>query len=165
MIWLHAKNAKRMMRILLILGALSFFAVVSLSCEIDTKLSIKGGSPPIFIMSGNGRLTSIRVRGHERQRDAQGEDQYLYRVIQPKKGGSRSVDDIGSVAYGEVPDGYEQKYPESGKAPPIVEGQHYYVHIVTANANGADGYFMMLNGKAIFDPIEPNLPEEMKASK
>jgi hypothetical protein len=137
----------------------------SLSCEIDTKLNVAGGNPPVFHMSGNGFLTSIRVRGDERQREVQGEDQYLYWVIEVKEHGGSSVEKIGSVTYGKVPEGYKQIYPETGEAPPIVEGLHYYVRVVTSEANGADGYFMLLNGKALFDPIDSELRKETKVSK
>ena len=138
---------------------------LSLSCEIDTKLGISGGNPPTFLMSGNGFLTSIRVRGHARQREAQGENQYLHWVIEVKDDGGLSVGSIASVTYGKVPKGYRQIYPEKGEAPPIIEGQHYYVRLVTSNANGADGYFMVQNGKALFDSIESELPPETSASQ
>ena len=105
------------------------------------------------------------MRGHERQREVEGEDQYLHWVIEVKDNGGSSVWRIGSVIYGKVPEGYEQIYPEKGEAPPIIEGQHYYVRVVTSNANGADGYFMVLNGKALFDPIESELPNETSVSK
>ena len=146
-------------------GLIIFLVSFSISCEIDTKLWISGGNPPAFIMSGNGVLTSIRVRGHQRQREAQGEDQYLHWVIEVKDDGGTSVGRIGSVTYGKVPEGYKQIYPEKGEAPAIIEGQHYYVRIVTSNANGADGYFMVQNGKALFDPIESELPAETNVSK
>ena len=86
-------------------------------------------------------------------------------MIRAKKGGAQIVDDIGSVTYGKVPEGYMQKYPESGEAPKLNEGEHYYVHVVTSNANGADGYFMILNGKALFAKYESQLPKEVKGHR
>lgn len=91
------------------------FVVFSLSCEIDTKLKISGGNPPVFHMSGNGILTSIRVAGHETQRKAQGEDQNLYWVIEAKAGGADHLWKLSSVTYGKVPEGYKQIYPEKVK--------------------------------------------------
>ena len=126
--WLNEKTAPIVALLLILIG--------SSSCEIDTKLRVSGGNPPVFELSGNGRLTSIRVRG-QRQRDVAGE----------------------------VPEGYTQIYPEEGEAPTIREGQHYYVRVVTSDANGADGYFMILNGKALFDPIESKLPAETTSPK
>jgi hypothetical protein len=146
-------------------GLIIFLVILSVSCEIDTKMRISGGNPPAFMMTGNGILTSIRVRGNQRQREAHGEDQYLHWVIEVKDDRGTSVGKIGSVTYGKVPEGYQQVYPEKGDAPAIIEGQHYYVRIVTSNANGADGYFMVQNGKALFDPIESELPAETNVSK
>ena len=143
-------------------GLLLVLSVAGLSCEIHTKLSIKGGNPPTFVMTGNGTLTSIRIRGHERQREAEGEEASLYWVIKPEKGGAQIVGDIGSITYGKVPEGYRQQYPENGEAPLLNEGEHYYVRVVTSNANGADGYFMILKGQAIFAKYESELPDEVK---
>jgi hypothetical protein len=134
---------------------------LALSCEIDTKLRVTGGNPPDFEMTGNGNLTSIRVRGHKTQRNAFGEDALLYWVIE-SGGWGRDVGRIGSVTYGKVPDGYGQKYPESGAAPILDEGEHYYVRVTTSNANGDDGYFMIIGGKTVFAKYESELPEESK---
>jgi len=155
--WLNEKTAPIVALLVILIG--------SSSCEIDTKLRVSGSNPPVFKLSGNGRLTSIRVRGNERQRDVAGEAQYLHWVIESKANSARSVWKIGAVTYGKVPEGYTQIYPEEGEAPTIREGQHYYVRVVTSDANGADGYFMILNGKALFDPIESNLPAETTSPK
>jgi len=51
------------------------------ACERDTKLRMEGNNPPNFVLSGNGTLGTIRVRGPEKQRDAEGESSFLYWVI------------------------------------------------------------------------------------
>jgi len=106
-------------------------------------------------------LTSIRVRGPRKQRDAQGEDMYLYWVIKLKgEGTERNVRDVSPVTYGIVPDGYIQAYPEHGEAPPLlVEGEHYYVQVITNYANGDDGNFTIHNGKIRFAKYEYQLTE------
>ena len=133
---------------------------IAASCERDTKLTIEGGNPPKFAMTGNGFLTSVRVRGPQTQREAEGESRYLYWVIETtgKSGPSRRVERISPVTYGVVPDGFEQIYPERGAAPSLVEGQRYYVRIVTSQANGDDGYFTIQNGKVSFAKYESELP-------
>src|SRR5689334_11947067 len=90
---------------------LFIIAALALSCEIDTKLKVTGGNPPVFEMTGNGLLTSIRVRGHKRQREALGENASIYWEID-STGEGRTVGRLGEISYGKVPDGYEQKYPE-----------------------------------------------------
>jgi hypothetical protein len=45
-----------------------------------------------------------------------------------------------------------QVYPEQGEAPPLVEGERYYVWVWTNNANGAAKYFVIRDGKALEVP-------------
>jgi hypothetical protein len=141
--------------LLVLLGIVAFL----LACEIDTKLNVTGGNPPVFRMTGNGRLSSIRVRGHNTQRNISGEDALVYWEID-NNGAGRTVGDLGSVTYGKVPDGYVQRYPETGAAPKLDEGQHYYVRVTTANANGDEGYFIVLDGKVYYSRIASELPDE-----
>ena len=121
------------------------------SCERDTKLTVEGGNPPKFVMSGSGILTSVRVRGPQKQREAVGEDKYLYWVIEIKDGhDARRVEQLSPLTYGRVPDGFEQVYPERGEAPSLLEGERYYVRVVTSEANGDGKYFVIRNGKVEF---------------
>jgi hypothetical protein len=147
-------------RKLLFYFILPIVAASAVSCEIDTKLTVAGGNPPRFTMTGSGDLTSIRIRGPHKQRDAEGEDMYLYWVIKLKgEGTERDVRDVSPVIYGIVPDGYIQAYPENGEAPPLVEGEHYYVQVITNYANGDDGHFTIHNGKVRFAKYEYQLKE------
>jgi hypothetical protein len=120
---------------------------VALGCERDTKLVIKGSNPPVFVMSGSGSLGTIRVRGLEKQREAEGEDAFLYWVIVNRQDEDQNVERLGPVTYGKVPQGYKQVYPERGEAPQLVEGERYNIRIATNNANGVDKFFVIRNGK------------------
>lgn len=126
---------------------LLLMAGVVLACERDTKLVISGNNPPIFVLSGSGSLGTIRVRGPEKQREADGEDAFLYWVIINKEDEEQAVERLGPITYGKVPAGYKQIYPEQGEAPPLVEGERYNVRIATFNANGVDKFFIIRNGK------------------
>lgn len=130
------------------------------SCEIDTTLSITGGNPPTFVMKGNGKLGSIRVRGPHKQREAEGEEASLYWVIQAKDNEARSVSSFGSLVYGKVPEGYVQVYPEKGETPPLIEGEIYNIRVSTINANGDDGFFVIRKGKVFYSRIASELPEK-----
>jgi hypothetical protein len=110
-------------------------------------------------MSGNGRLSSIRVRGPNKQRNVDGEDAWIYWEI-GHDGAGRTVGELGSVTYGTIPAGYVQKYPETGAAPKLDEGRHYYIRVTTANANGDEGYFVILDGKVYYSRIASELPTE-----
>jgi hypothetical protein len=114
---------------------------VSSACERDTKLTIEGGNPPRFMMKGSGSLRSLRVRGPNKQRYVDGEDAWIYWRITSEGGTARSVEDIGAITYGSVPIGYNQVYPKNRAAPSLVEGEHYYIRVDTANANGAEKFF------------------------
>lgn len=135
--------------------------VAALSCEIDTKLAVKG-VPPQFHMSGSGELGRLVVRGRETQRDIEGPDASAYWYIRPQKGGGgrRNVGELSPVTYGVVPEGYEQLYPENGQAPPkLAEGQRFYVQVDTVNANGASLWFIIRKGKVEFSEYEHSLKE------
>jgi hypothetical protein len=151
------KNQKRIFKIcplgdgVRVLGLILCAVVtgITLACERATQLTIEGGNPPAFVMSGSGGLGTIRVRGPEKQRDAPGEEAFLYWVIENKQGEMKNVGKIGPVIYGKVPDGYQQIYPENGSAPPLIEGERYNILIGAANADGINKYFVIRNGKAV----------------
>ena len=63
--------------------------------------------------------------------------------------GGKHLEELESITYGEIPTGYVQKYPEQGKAPPLVDGQHYGVFFDTVNGNGAHVYFTYRDGRII----------------
>src|SRR5258708_23818953 len=111
-----------------LLATLCLLLPVIAACERDTKLTIKGGNPPTFVMSGSGSLGTLRVRGPKKQREAEGEDASIYWLIKTKEDYGRYIEDLGPVIYGIVPKGYVQVYPEKGEAaPPLVEGDKYYL--------------------------------------
>jgi hypothetical protein len=128
-------------------GAFLLFAFcMGASCERHTKLTIEGGNPPKFVMSGNGILTAVRVGGPEVQRDAEGEARFLHWVVEIKSG-RRRVEELSPLTYGVVPEGFQQIYPENGEAPRLVEGERYNVRVVTSQANGDSKSFVIRNGK------------------
>jgi len=122
-------------------------------------MNVTGGNPPVFQMSGNGRLSSIRVRGPNKQRNVDGEDAWIYWEIK-NNGAGRTVGELGSVTYGKIPEGYVQKYPETGDPPKLDEAARYYIDVRTVNANGADGYFTIINGRDYYSRVESELPEK-----
>ncbi len=120
------------------------------TCERDTNLTLQGGNPPTFKMSGSGRLAMLRMHG-PKQREVQSETALIVWEIGPEQGrlNGKLVEDLGSIKYGEIPAGYVQRYPEKGAAPPLLEGASYDVFIDTINANGARTYFTIRDGKVV----------------
>ena len=141
--WRRSRHA---LSVLLVVTGLFF------GCERDTKLSFKGSNPPKFLMTGSGTLSFIRVGGPNRQREAEGEEAYLYWMIKSRKDEDRPIEQLSPLTYGEIPDGYDQRYPEHGYPPPLIEGERYLVQISTLDANGVIGYLTIQNGKATFEP-------------
>jgi len=139
---------------IVILSTVVFF----LACERDTKLTVEGGNPPKFIMTGSGRLTTMQVGGPQKQREGVAEEPYLYWVIECKETGSaRHVESLGPIVYGEVPSGYVQVHPSPGTAPPpLSEDEGYSVRAITMNANGASLKFAIHKGEVIVDPVMRN---------
>ena len=120
------------------------------ACEVPTTLEIKDGNPPTFVMSGSARFDGIRVTG-PKMREAEGEEQYVVWQIKGLSEGLKGVRSIGPITYGKVPLGYEQIYPENGEAPPLVEGERYFVRVKTTGAKGAERYFSIHSGKVTVD--------------
>jgi hypothetical protein len=103
-------------------------------------------------MVGSGTLSSMRIGGPKKLREAQGEEAYLYWMIESRKDSDRPIERLSPLAYGQVPDGYVQTYPEHGHPPPLIEGERYLVHIETFGANPFFGYMTIHEGKAILAP-------------
>lgn len=123
--------------------------VVSLARERDTTLTVKDGNPPTFVMSGSGSLGSFRVRGPKKQREAEGEDASVYWLIKANGSYGLPVEDLSPITYGRVPKGYIQVYPEKGTAPPLIEGERYFLQALTIDANGAAIHFTIRDGRVV----------------
>jgi hypothetical protein len=142
-------NGSKSARAICLLATLCLLLPVISACERDTRLTIRGGNPPTFVMAGSGSLGTLRVRGPKKQREAEGEDASIYWLIKTKEDYGRYVEDLGPITYGIVPKGYVQVYPEKGEAPPLVEGERYFVQALTVDANGAATHFTISNGNAV----------------
>src|SRR5262245_33007399 len=123
--------------------------------ERDTKLTVEAGNPPKFLMSGSGRLDTLRINGPQKQREGVAEEPYIYWSIRFKETGSaQKVERLGPIAYGAVPPGYIQVYPEAGQSPrPLPEEELCGVRAITMNANGDAVHFAIHRGKVVIDPV------------
>jgi hypothetical protein len=151
----HRLSEKRSTPWLRGIGIILLFSVATAACERDTTLRIDGNNPPNFKMSGSGRLGFLRIHG-PKVREGEGETAFIVWEIQPKAGflAGERVETLRSITYGKVPSGYAQVYPETGEAPPLLEGVKYEAWAETTGANGARKYFTIRNGKAIELPDE-----------
>jgi hypothetical protein len=118
------------------------------TCERDTRIVIKGSQRPRFILTGSGRLSYLRVHG-PKVREGAGETAHiLWEIVanNPSHYGS-TLREIGTVVYGEVPNGYVQTLPEAGMPPELTENENYDVWVITDGANGAKQQFEIRNGR------------------
>jgi hypothetical protein len=130
--------------------SLLIVAIFLIACERDTKLSIEGGPTPSFTLTGSGRLGFLRITGPTVQRQIEGEDAFVYWEIRASGAGNdKLIEKLSPLSYGKTPAGYIQTYPQSGQAPPLVEGERYYLRVETNNANGVSRYFTIRNGNAV----------------
>ena len=133
------------------LFALLLFLIFTVACERDTRLTIEASIPTKFHLSGSGTLNWLRVRGPKKQREAEGEDMYLYWAIK-RVGNGQAVEDMSPVIYGRVPDGYVQVYPEMVEAPMLIENERYNIWITTLGANGVNKDFTIIDNKVVEHP-------------
>ena len=128
----------------LVMSLLLLIGLLGSACERDTTLEIVSGEPLKFILRGSGSLGRLRIRGPKQQREG-GENASIYWAIEPKDH-DRNVEDLSPIVYGQVPKSYVQVYPEQGEAPPLVDGERYYINVDTNDANGVREYFVIRNG-------------------
>ncbi len=70
---------------------------------------------------------------------------------------ARSVENIGRLTYGVVPQGYKQSVPADGiSAPAILPGKQYFFDCVTVDAPGARGPFTLVDKTVVSSHV--NLP-------
>ena len=137
------------MRLTLFISMLSLILVSS--CERSTRVNFEGGNPPTFVLSGSGELGDLIIYG-PKQRNIDGDRAFALWEIMPIDGfmNGRSVESIGTIKYGVVPEGYKQVYPENGLSPPALEEGHKYEYwFQTINAPHARAYFEIRGNKAV----------------
>jgi hypothetical protein len=124
------------------------------ACERATQVKIKGGTSPVFVLSGSGKLAIFAVYGPDYITKAEKpfDENFALWEIRPSGGwysGGTRIEELGSVTYGVVPPGYEQVKPQIGSPPPLTEAQKYFFRAETTNAPWAAGYVEIRNAKAV----------------
>lgn len=146
-------NLRQLMYSTILLLIVSF----TFACERATQLIIISTNPPQFRMSGSGTMGMLRMHG-PKVRDVPGEAAYIVWEIVPEKGrlNGKRIEQLVSITYGEVPEGYVQTYPEQGGPPSIIEGAQYDIFIDTLGANGKTKYFTVQDNKIVENPETGN---------
>jgi hypothetical protein len=122
-------------------------------CERSTHVTVEGGTTPVFVISGSGRLVSFVVYSPDFAEKAESpwdENFALWKIKQT--GGHLNGTPVGQlerITYGVVPDGYRQVKPQVGSAPALTEGQKYSYDVETTGAAGAAGFVEIRNSQAV----------------
>jgi hypothetical protein len=112
-------------------------------CEVATSARL--GVGPSFSFDGSGRLVSFHVygprQGHKIATPVD-EQSLMWSIAATSDAPGASVTGM-QIAYGKVPTGYVQKFPSSGAALPLANGQVYIFDAETTGAPGVNGFFYM----------------------
>jgi hypothetical protein len=127
------------------------------TCERRTSLVIEMGNPLRFVISGPGTLTNLQVTGPdlEREPNRQGDGSRLpllkvYWELASHDGQDRSLDQMGAITYGKVPEGFVQVQPPSGAPPPpLVERDLYNIRLSVKDGDGINRFFALRDGKVV----------------
>jgi len=122
-------------------------------CERSTHVRVEGGTTPVFVISGSGRLASFVVYSPDFAEKAESpwDENFALWKIKPIGGhlNGTPVGRLERITYGVVPDGYRQVKPQVGSAPALTEGQKYSYDIDTTGAPGAAGFVEIRNSQAV----------------
>ena len=154
------------MRLTYIFRSIAFMSIFSMmlamtlsltSCQRRTSLIIESGNPLRFVVSGPGTVTNLQLTGPdlEREPNRQGDGNRLpllkvYWELASQDGQDRSLDQVGVITYGKVPEGFVQVQPSSGLAPPpLVERNLYNIRFSVTDGDGINTFFTLREGKVV----------------
>lgn len=139
---------------ILLLGAVLFWT----GCyEEDMKVFVNQHVPPTFTLSGSGNLAffSVSEVAPENQVrvpfERNGDKDIILWQIWPNRlsPGEKVIRRLPPITYGSVPAGFEQKIPQDGVPPNLVEGKIYEAGGPASNANGGFVWFTIKGGKVL----------------
>jgi hypothetical protein len=152
-------KTNRPFRSLAVLGLVSMALMTSVwltSCRRQTSLAIEMANSLSFIVSGPGTLKNLQVTGPdlEREPNRQGDGDRLavlkvYWELAPREGQERSLDEVGRITYGKVPEGFIQIQPPLGAPPQLVERDLYNIRFSVSDGDGINRFFALRNGKIV----------------
>lgn len=141
----------------IVIATVSF--LLSLACEVDTRVAIDDKNPPTFSFDGSGYLTFFTVEeiAPENQTlpDVE-QDRTKNRTIWsiwPSEPLDTPMRKTAPITYGKIPAGFYQKIPQAGQPPALTEGKIYEAGGPAASANGGYVRFIVRDGKPMGVPI------------
>jgi hypothetical protein len=138
---------------------LLFVASCLVSCDRKAQVEIENGTPPKFRVSGRGTLNSFDILGPDLEREQinrQGDSRnslpklkLYWKIVPNENGTNKTIDEIGVIVYGQVPNGFTQAYPEHGAPPPLIERDLYNVALVPKEIDSTTKFFSIRDGKIL----------------
>ena len=124
-----------------------------LACERDMTILVRNDSnPPIFKLSGSGRLIFFKVSEAQRGQPSPTDHPAMWEIRPTEE---NLISQLPEITYGVVPPGFTQLVPNTGTPPPLVEGKLYQAGGPAFNANGGSIRFVIKDGKAVVEPAGP----------
>ena len=126
----------------------------SCTYEENTEVSVDGGMPPTFKVTGSGhqmyfvvseipRENQVRVAERDSSKNIR-----LWKIL-PKEGTSNIARNWPPITYGKVPDGFIQEFPAQGIPPNLAEGKVYAAGGPAFGANGGEVWFTIRDGRSV----------------
>jgi len=138
------------LRIYLFYAGLFLCAAIMTGCEEDTRIRIDGENPPTFKFTGSGQVYFIRViKEPSESKDWEKNEGGIWQLNLNDETKKKSISDYPAIKYGQAPIGFAQVVPKDGAAPPLEEGETYYVFTPTMGANGDGIRFTIKNGRSM----------------
>jgi hypothetical protein len=124
------------------------------SCAQHPSLVIENTSPPRFVFSGSGSVTHLQVTGPDLEpvlsREGSGDRSAPKVYWEVASSPGRPMNEMRSVTYGTVPDGFIQIQPQNGGPPPrLVEQQLYNFRLSVTDGDGFNNFFVIRDGKIV----------------
>ena len=131
--------------------ALPLLVTLAVSCARETTIVVGGGTSPTFTVSGSGRLTSLQIFGPASSDPEVKLSLLLWQIERDATAPvGTSLDDLGSISFGQVPVGYVQRFPLAGQPPvQLTEGANYRAQLDSTDAGGMVLQFGIRGGQAI----------------
>src|SRR5436190_668972 len=107
-------------------------------------------TPPTFSMSGNDWLLSMELNvfpaGMTPEQIDQAQGEMIWKISPPK---GIWADDVPLITYGDVPAGWSQSIPLSGRPPALMEGRVYEARSLLKTGPRGSSFFSIRDGKTV----------------
>jgi hypothetical protein len=131
-------------------GALAFLfmGLIFIGCESHTyEISFDDKVPPTFKLTADDPLYFVRIVKYpvEQETDIAGNEAGIWQI--DRKGPWHKIPEV--ITYGIVPDGFIQKAPKDGSAPPALKEGEKYMFFAPTTGNFHGKVFKIENGKTV----------------